>query len=194
METLRPSVVPRWVTGILGGLWILSIAVLNYGNYAGGASPGELAVNTILLAIPTGLLFSSIWLFTAAHLQRREQGRISGKTAKMIYWMPRVAGVVIAIFVGLFALDVFEGEASIWQKMLAFLIHAMPAISLSVIAALAWKRDWLGCVVFGLAALLFLYFLLPNPLEQFGVVLLFSGPLAMISLMYWVNWKWRQTG
>jgi len=71
-----------------------------------------------------------------------------------------------------------------------FLIHSIPSIIMAVVLAFAWKHDWIGFVVFMAAALFFLRFLLVNPLEQLGIFLLISGPMAVIAILFWVNWKW----
>jgi len=188
---------PRWVAFVLAGLCVLSVGYLNYGNYANGEPLWALVVNTLLLAIPTGLLFFSIWVLLLAWQQHRCQGCLGGRVAKLIYWTPRLAGVVITLFLTLFSLDVFGTGEPIWRQLLGFVIHSVPSLALASLIVLAWRRDQLGFWMFALAAGFFLALALPNlarqPLMEMGVVLLFAAPMAVIAAMYWVNWKWRAT-
>jgi hypothetical protein len=191
MNTHQSGGTPWWLTAVLVLLFVLSLAYLDYGNLKSGMEPTEVALTSFLLAIPLVLLYFSIGVVVTAALQRRSQGQISPRLAKLIFWTPRIAGIVIALFVSLFALDVFGMEGSIWEKIGGFIIHAMPSIIMGVFIALAWKRDWLGFAGFTLAAILFLRTLLGNPEGWLGMLLLFSGPMAAIAALFWANWKWK---
>lgn len=199
MDAPKTPAVPRGVVILLVVLFVVSVAWLNYGNYRGATEEGVrgaelygmLLVNTLLLAIPTGLLYFSIGVLVAAYRQKRGQGSLSPRLAKFIYFTPRIAGVVIIAFLTLFSFDVFEEGGNIWQMLGGFVMHSLPSIVLTIVLVLAWRREWIGALVFAAAALFFLRFLIPNPLEQFGIILLFSAPLAVIALLFWMNWKWR---
>ena len=181
----------RALIAVLVLLFLGSLAWLSYGNYAAGSKPLEIAVSAVLLSVPLGLLYFSIGLLVTANQQRRRQGQVSAGLAKTIYRTPRIAGLLIAIFVGLFALDVFVPGPTIWQQLAAFVIHAMPAILLAVLLALAWHRPAVGFAAFLAAAVLFLRFVIGNDLGQaLGMLLLFSGPMAAIAMLFWANWKW----
>ncbi len=78
----------------------------------------------------------------------------------MLYYTPRLAGVLMIIFVSLFALDVFGPGIPFWRQVLGFLVHAAPAIILAILMFFAWKRPVIGFIIFGLAAVFFLRFVL----------------------------------
>lgn len=84
--------------------------------------------------------FDSIGLLVAAAQEKRSQGQMGERLAKYIYRTPRISGVLIILFVGMFALDVFSVGPSLWEMLGAFLIHAMPAILIADILALALDR------------------------------------------------------
>jgi hypothetical protein len=191
MSTRQSGRTPWWLTAVLVLLFVLSLGYLDYGNLKSGMEPTEVALTSFLLAIPLLLLYFSIGVLVTAALQRRSQGQISPRLAKFIFWTPRIAGIVIVLFVSSFALDVFGMEGSIWEKIVGFIIHMLPSILMSVFIALAWKRDWLGFVGFTLAAILFLRTLLGNPESWLGMLLLFSGPMAAIAALFWASWKWK---
>lgn len=191
MNTKQLNGAPWWLTTVLIVLFLLSLGYLDYGNLQSGMPPVEVALTSFLLAVPLILLYFSIGVLVTAALQRRSQGQVSPWLAKLIYWTPRIAGILIALFVSLFALDVFDMEGTFWQKIGGFILHAMPAIIMLIIVALAWRRAWIGFVVFLLAAIFFLRTLLGTPEGWLGMLLLFSGPMAAIAALFWANWKWK---
>jgi hypothetical protein len=183
----------RLVTfGVLVALFLLSLSWFVIGNYQSGQRAGDLVVSMLLLAVPLALLYFSIGVLVEAVLQRRE-GELSPRMAKFIFYTPRIAGVVIALFTGLFALDVFSMAGTIWEKIGGFLIHAMPSIVMLAVAAVAWRWAWVGALVFGLAALFFLRTVIGNPLFGIGNLLLFVLPMAMVAVLFWLSWRWKIT-
>jgi hypothetical protein len=172
-------------------LFILSLAYFGYGNFQTGMPLMEVFATSLLLAVPLVLLYFSIGLMAEAWQQHRSQGRVSGRMAKFVYLTPRIAGLLVALFTGLFALDVFSEEGSIWMQIGAFLIHAAPSIIMILVLVLAWRYAWIGALFFGLAALFFLRFLLGGFENGFGNMLLFALPMASVAALFWLNWRWR---
>lgn len=175
---------------VLIGIFLLSLAWFADQNYQSGMQPGEVVGSSLLLAIPLGLLYFSLGLFFLAWRQRRLQGQVSLRLATLIFRTPRLAGILIAIFIGLFSLDVFTGEAPLWQEIGGFIVHSIPSILLAVILVIAWRRPWVGFAAFLLVSILFLRFAFRETID-FGNLLLLSFPLAAIALLFWVDWKWR---
>jgi hypothetical protein len=177
--------------GVLVTLFVLSLSFFVYGNYLAGMPLEGLIISTPILGIPLGLLYFSIGLIVEAWQQHR-QGRLNTRMAKFLYRTPRFAGILIALFTGAFALDVFEMEGDIWQKIGGFLIHAAPSIILIVVLVFAWRREWIGALVFGLCALFFLRFVIGSTTFGFGNLLLFVLPMAVVAMLFWLNWQWRE--
>jgi hypothetical protein len=61
--------------------------------------------------------------------------------AKTIYWLPRALSVAFALFIGVFALDVFEEYAG-WEAALALI--AGPAALVGILFFLGWLRKKRG--------------------------------------------------
>jgi hypothetical protein len=59
-----------------------------------------------------------------------------------LYWTPRILTIVFILFLGLFALDSFEGEQSLLQKMGGFLIHLIPNFVLICTCFLVSEGNW----------------------------------------------------
>ena len=192
MQKKSPSQFRIWLVLILAVLYVLSLGRFLYQNYlVGDSALWQLALSGFLLSIPLVLFYGTIGVLAEAAYERR-QGSISGRLAKLIYWSPRLAGVLIIFFVSLFALDMFSPEYTLTEMLVGFLIHMLPSIVMSVLLILAWRRPWIGFLAFLLAALYFLRFLGGGLGESAGNFLLFSGPLLLVSLLFGVNWLWRQ--
>jgi hypothetical protein len=52
-----------------------------------------------------------------------------------------------------FALDAFDPELSIWQQIVGFLIHLIPSFILIALLMVAWKREFIGGIIFILLGL-----------------------------------------
>jgi hypothetical protein len=179
----------RWLIVSLVILFLLSLAFFNIANFQSGMEPWQIFANSFLLAIPLLLLFSSIGLFVTARRQHA-QGVLSKRVNRLVYYTPRIAGIIIALFVGLFSLDVFGAGGSVWEMIGAFILHSLPSIFMGVLLILAWRRPVIGFAAFLLVGIFFLRFLIGDPLMGLGNLLLFAGPMLMIALLFWANWKW----
>lgn len=181
----------------LGVFFILAQVYFAIGNLPGDMPAREKIINTVinffLLSIPLGLLCGSIAVLMMAWRQRRTEGLIRPKLVKWLYWAPRVAGILIILFVSLFALDVFEEGLSIWEMLGGFLMHMLPSFGLILVLVFAWRWEWLGFWVFLAASIFFLLFtvVFDFNIYSIGNVLVFVLPLFLIALLFGANWKWR---
>ena len=66
----------------------------------------------------------------------------------LLHWSPRILGIGVALFLGLFALDAFEPGRPLARALIDFAMHLSPAAVVIAIVALAWHRPWLGGVSF----------------------------------------------
>src|SRR6476619_4220244 len=73
------------------------------------------------------------------------------KSAALLLWAPRFAGLAIAVFLALFALDAFDGRP-FFVALPGVLMHLLPAFLVLAAVALAWRFPLAGAVAFaGLA-------------------------------------------
>jgi hypothetical protein len=106
-------------------------------------------------------------------------------SAKLLLWGPRILGMAVSAFLGLFALDAFSGGKPIVQALVDFTIHLAPALLLLAIVIVAWRWEWLGGIAFiGLAVA---YGLMVNWRTDWMLVI--AGPLVVVGLLY--LWSWR---
>jgi hypothetical protein len=106
----------------------------------------------------------------------------------IVRWAPRVFTILLALFLMIFSLDVFDGRSSAGEMALGFIIHNIPSMILLLILWVAWNREWVGAVTFPLLALL--YFL-DTPGAHWSVQLSITLPLVVIGLLYLLAWNNR---
>ena len=105
---------------------------------------------------------------------------------KILFWAPRVLTLVFILFISLFALDSFEGDRSVLEKLGTFLIHLIPTFVLILLLIIAWRHEWIGALVFFLLGIAYIVF----AWGKFGIAAYIgiSGPLFLISILFWLNW------
>ena len=68
-------------------------------------------------------------------------------TDKIIHWIPRIICILAILLVSMFAFDVFSPDLTIWQQILALLIHLIPSFILTAILIVAWKWEKIGGII-----------------------------------------------
>jgi hypothetical protein len=110
----------------------------------------------------------------------------------MLYWSPRVLCILFAVFLSLFALDVFGPGRGFWETALALAMHLIPTFLVLVVLVLAWRWEWIGALVFtALAGLYFVRFALPRHHPEWA--LLISAPLLVVAGLFLANWLKKRT-
>lgn len=69
----------------------------------------------------------------------------------ILYWAPRALAIVFAIFVSLFALDVFSERLPLHELLIALGMHLVPTAILLMLLLMSWKWDWFGVSFIALA-------------------------------------------
>jgi hypothetical protein len=171
-------------------LYVISLVGFSYANWL--AEPDHMlwmiAVNVLILSLPLVLFYGSAYVLISAWREHSLTGQISPRLAKRIFRAPRVAAILIIFFVSLFSLDVFEMEATPVELLVGFIMHSLPSIFLILVLVVAWRRPVVGFIAFLLAGLVFLRFVILD--LSLGHLLLFSGPLLLISALFYADWRW----
>jgi hypothetical protein len=104
---------------------------------------------------------------------------MGSKTALWLQWVPRILGIAVALFVGLFALDAFGQGRPLAQALGDFAIHLIPAFLLLAVVAVAWRYPWVGAVAFmGLAVA---YAISARRVDWIAVI---AGPLFIVGVLF----------
>jgi len=115
--------------------------------------------------------------------------KIKQPLRRILLWTPRVLSLLFALFVGLFALDVFGEGYGFWKTTLALLIHLLPVFALLIGLAIAWRWAWVGALIFlGFSAWYLATFWGRFPLS---VYLIMAGVPFVVGLLWLVDWFYR---
>jgi hypothetical protein len=175
-------------------LYVVSLGAFSYANWK--VDPDHnlwvMVVNGLLLSLPLVLFYGSAYVLISAWREHSLTGQIGSRLGKVIHWAPRAAAILIIFFVSLFSFDVFDMEASLLEQIGAFLVHSLPSIFLILMLVLGWRRPVVGFIAFLLAGLFFLRFVVFG--GGLGHFLLFSGPLLLISALFYADWRWLKPG
>lgn len=105
--------------------------------------------------------------------------------SRWLFWTPRVICIGFAIFLSLFALDVFNEGYGFGKTMLALLIHLLPVYIVLVVLVIAWRWEWVGAAGFtGLA----MWYAKGMWGRHPDWVVVIAGPLLVIAALFLVNW------
>jgi hypothetical protein len=100
-------------------------------------------------------------------------------------WAPRIVGIGLAGFLGLFALDSFVNHAGILKTIIAVTMGLAPALIVLASVVIGWRHPGVGAVVFSGLAVLYIVSALDNP----GWILLISGPLVLEAALFLASWR-----
>lgn len=100
---------------------------------------------------------------------------------KALHWAPRVLGILFALFISIFALDVFGRGYAFWEFVLALVMHLVPTYIVVLLLMLSWRQEFIGGVNF--VALSALYILLFRN-QHFLTYILISGPAFLIGALF----------
>jgi len=125
----------------------------------------------------------------ASRPNMRKEVVMKASQKRILFWTPRVLSLLFALFVSLFALDVFGMGYGFWETVLALLIHLIPVYVLLIGLALAWRWEWIG-------ALCFIGFALWYLAEAWGrfplsVYLMMAGAPFVVGVLWLLDWFYR---
>ena len=108
---------------------------------------------------------------------------------KILFWSPRVLGILIAVFVSLFALDVFGEGYSTVETIVALAMHLIPTLVILIVLGIAWRWEWIGGFLFvALGVLYITLFWEPSNLPAYLVI---SGPLFLTGILFLLDGCYR---
>jgi hypothetical protein len=108
---------------------------------------------------------------------------------RVLFWTPRVLGILFAIFLSGFALDVFSEGYGFWQTIGALLLHLVPVYIVVIVLVIAWRWEWVGAILFTALAVFYVIWMWGRfPLVTY---LSISGPLVLIGVLFLSNWIYR---
>ena len=113
---------------------------------------------------------------------------------RTLFWAPRVLSIAFVAFLSLFAMDVFDENLGFWPTLQALVIHLIPTLVLVVALILAWRREWIGAVVYAGMGVLYIIWVttLRRPVPaatRLGWVMMIAGTAFLIAALFLANWR-----
>jgi hypothetical protein len=105
---------------------------------------------------------------------------------RVLFWTPRILGVLFVAFISLFALDVFESHQGFRETALALAMHLIPSAVLLLCLVLSWRWEWIGAAIF--TALGVFYLVAFGGRFHWSAYAAISGPLFVLGLLFLINW------
>lgn len=105
---------------------------------------------------------------------------------KLLYWSPRMLAILFAIFISLFALDVFSEYKEISKILIAFLMHLVPTFITLIALFIAWRWGHIGGPIFIILGLVYIIMFRGkgSPLTY----TIISGPLFLIGVFFIIDY------
>lgn len=98
---------------------------------------------------------------------------------RLIYWMPRLLGIIIVIFTGLFAFDT-KYDGSVFNYIADIYTHLLfPAVLLATLIA-AWRWEMIGIVTYTLLGIFYITIAYKHP----DWIFVISGPLFLCAGLF----------
>lgn len=108
---------------------------------------------------------------------------------RLLLWSPRILGILVSTFIGMFALDAFSAGKPFLLALPDFIIHLIPAFVLLGLVVASFRRQWIGAVAFiGLAVV----YAVTMSKSRVDWMLTISGPLLVVGALF--LWSWFQRG
>lgn len=109
---------------------------------------------------------------------------------RIAHWTPRVLAIGFALFLAIFALDVFGEFNTIWETAVALFMHLIPTFLLLIATGIAWRMPVIGGGLFVLLGVLSIvqFNTLEHPISFFIV----SVPAFIVGILFlWDAWVER---
>ena len=110
-------------------------------------------------------------------------------TKRVLFGTPRLLCILFAVFISLFALDVFGEGHGFWGTMLALLKHLIPTGLLLVVLAITWRWEWVGGLLFPTLGVLYLVTAWGR--FHWSAYVAISGPPCLVGVLFLVSWFYR---
>lgn len=118
---------------------------------------------------------------------------------KLIHWLPRILCMAAILFISVFVLDAFNPEKTVWEQIGDFVIHLIPSFVLIIFLLIAWKREFIGGILFiligiGFSPFIFLhnYKMNQSVWMSLMVILLITVPFIVVGILFLVSHKMKK--
>ena len=105
----------------------------------------------------------------------------------VLLWAPRALAIVLAIFLAMFAMDVYFEGMDFWETSGAFVSRLLPSLIVILMLAIGWRRD--GLAALGFLALAIAYCVAFSAWKHLPESLTLTLPPLGISLAFYARMR-----
>ena len=114
---------------------------------------------------------------------------MSEKGQKIFYWLPRIAGIICAIFCFVLAFGVFaEVDWTPLEKTIGFLMQLIPFLIMIILLLIAWKRELIGGIIYILLGIAIIAYMILFRTERWYNSFILSVPLFFVGLLFIIHY------
>ena len=121
--------------------------------------------------------------------------KMSSVKQAFLHWLPRVIGILMILFISIFALDAFNPKFSLARQLLDFFMHLIPSFIFLGFLLVAWRWERVGGIIFLIIGLIFSMFVFYHNYFvnrfSFGqcllVVLLVGIPFVLVGVLFMIS-------
>ena len=108
----------------------------------------------------------------------------------VLFWAPRILTILFALFLSVFALDVFAETKGFLETLTALALHLVPTFLVVVLLVFAWRRELIGVIAFAGLAIAYVVVTWGRGFPWVTYVMI-SGALLLISVLFFLSWRQR---
>jgi hypothetical protein len=120
-------------------------------------------------------------------------------SVRLLHWIPRVMCILAILLISLFAADAFAPGQTILQQFGAYFIHLIPSFILVILLIIAWKREFIGGIIFtvlglGLSPAVFMVNYRHNHSIWMclGIIAAITVPFVIVGILFMVSHKMKK--
>ena len=101
---------------------------------------------------------------------------------KILFWLPRILVILFALFLSIFALDIFGEGYGFWGTIVGLFMHLIPTFALIILLLIAWKWEIIGGILFILLGVFFTIFF--DGYEELMQFLIVCFPVFLVGILF----------
>ncbi len=108
----------------------------------------------------------------------------------VLFWAPRILTILFALFLSIFAFDVFAETKGFLETLTALVLHLVPTFLVVVLLVFAWRWELIGVIAFAGLAVAYVVVIWGRGFPWVTYVMI-SGVLLLISVLFFLSWRQR---
>jgi len=118
---------------------------------------------------------------------------MSDPSKRVLLWAPRILSIAYIAFLSIFAMDVFGEHLGFWLTVRDLTMHLIPSLVLLAVLILAWRKEWIGALLYAIAGLLYVIWVWLvarpwTPAVRLNLALTIAGPAFLIAVLFLLDW------